>query len=373
MLHPLVHPGTIADAGEGGSSGSCSFRSRCSLLKNMLLLSFRRFLGLNKYLCLTKGICLPPSPLWTRHYEKHITSGQECFCLSWKFSLCFSSASIAGTRDRKVPCLHLESRVSSRALSCPGCSYLGGIVAGIKRQNAPKAKVMFAPFEVHLQSATDIKMCCRCCSIICGFIWILKIRSEVKRRNVAGGQSVEELCTSRHGWSTVSRIHMSCDRVDGHVWSWMMWRGRDRGVVAGFSTSCRSPRSRAPSFQKGEGVGAFPRNGAVIRNISVKEFQHYIRCEANRFLEKWSIRRDLEIAILRRTARAKKTQHMTARGDTAWQPEWMGGWGLGGGQADGREGTARVWEHFVYVKSVMETGHQNITKPWKWGYFSSLT
>lgn len=44
-----------------------------------------------------------------------------------------------------------------------------------------------------------------------------------------------------------------------------------------------------------------------------------------------------------------------------------------GGQADGREGTARVWEHFVYVKSVMETGHQNITKPWKRGYFSSLT
>lgn len=43
-------------------------------------------------------------------------------------------------------------------------------------------------------------------------------------------------------------------------------------------------------------------------------------------------------------------QHMTVRGDTARQP--------GGG-------TARVCEHFVCVKSVMETGHQNITKPWK--------
>lgn len=61
------------------------------------------------------------------------------------------------------------------------------------------------------------------------------------------------------------------------------------------------------NVRRGEGVGAFLRNGTIIRNISVKEFQRYIRCEANRFLEKWSTRRDLEIAILRRTARARKT------------------------------------------------------------------
>lgn len=67
----------------------------------------------------------------------------------------------------------------------------------------------------------------------------------------------------------------------------------------------------APSCREGEGVGTFHRNGTIIRNISVKEFQHYIRCEANRFLEKWSARGDLEIAILRRTARAKKNKNNT--------------------------------------------------------------
>lgn len=37
-----------------------------------------------------------------------------------------------------------------------------------------------------------------------------------------------------------------------------------------------------------EGGGLFLSDGVIIRNISVKEFLYYIRCEAKRFLEKRS-------------------------------------------------------------------------------------
>lgn len=85
-------------------------------------------------------------------------------------------------------------------------------------------------------------------------------------------------------------------------------------------------------------MGACHRNGTVIRNISVKEFQHYIRCEANRFLEKWSTRRDLEIAILRRTARAKKpTTHDSERrrGNRSGGRRGSGRWKRGDGEGLG--------------------------------------
>lgn len=44
----------------------------------------------------------------------------------------------------------------------------------------------------------------------------------------------------------------------------------------------------AGDWGRGMGGRVFLSDGAIIRNMSVKEFLYYIRCEANRFLAKRS-------------------------------------------------------------------------------------
>lgn len=99
---------------EGGYSqrrcrktGSSSFRSCYSLLKTLLLF-FTRFQGQNKQLCLTKGICLPCFYECTtmRNILPVVTSVLPLLEI---LSICFSFASIAGTREINVPTLHLGS------------------------------------------------------------------------------------------------------------------------------------------------------------------------------------------------------------------------------------------------------------------------
>lgn len=86
--------------------------------------------------------------------------------------------------------------------------------------------------------------------------------------------------------------------------------------------------------------------GSIIRNISVKEFPHYVRCEGNYFWENWCTERDLEIVRLRETGRAKNT---TVRGDRERQPEQEVK------QMKREKNTVRSWES-SHVFLVMEIG-----------------
>lgn len=97
--------------------------------------------------------------------------------------------------------------------------------------------------------------------------------------------------------------------------------------------------------------GVFLSDGAIIRNISVKEFLYYIRCEANCFLEKRSNQGrsgdgDIEEDSESKTHDSKRRRERS------------------GGSRRGRwsrvvKGLGRLCLH---VKAVMETGHKKVTQ-----------
>lgn len=77
----------------------------------------------------------------------------------------------------------------------------------------------------------------------------------------------------------------------------------------------------------------FLSDGVIIKNISVKEFLYYIRCEANRFLEKRSNQgRSGDGDIEEDSERAK---HTTARGDESGLEGHRRRGGVSGGQWSG--------------------------------------
>lgn len=83
----------------------------------------------------------------------------------------------------------------------------------------------------------------------------------------------------------------------------------------------------------------FLSDGAIIRNISVKEFLYYIRCEANCFLEKRSNQGRSGDGDIEEDSESKTH-------DSKRRRERSGAEGQGGG---GGLGWSRVWEDFVYT------------------------
>lgn len=85
------------------------------------------------------------------------------------------------------------------------------------------------------------------------------------------------------------------------------------------------------------GAGVLSDSG-IIRNISLKEFLYYIRCEANGFLEKRSNQGRSGDGDIEEDSESKTH-------DSERRLEW-----IGGSQKEGQGlGWSMVWEDFIYM------------------------